>query len=126
MIWDVCVCTILSIAVCSGLWTMQVNHEYFSDFTVRDLRRGRIDGWLYVLNLLSTAWCLVDLVLLWSWSSEGGWSGLSNRWQTLWVFQHAAAALLAALLHILTYRLLSCDKFCGLCRREWGDDDHAG
>lgn len=115
------ICVLLAIAVGTGVWTMQSHHEYFSEFTMRDLFRCRIDGWLYVLNILSTAWCVIDITLQLVWASEVGWSGISDKWQFLWMSQHAAAAVLASLIHVLTYRLLRREGFCSLCKREWGE-----
>lgn len=123
MILDLIVCGLLAIAVATGLWTMQSHHEYFSDFTLLDLCEGRLDGWIYVLNLLSTAWCVVDFSLRFEWMRQVGWTETSTRWQHLWLAQHAASACLASLVHILTYRLLSRAGFCQLCRRPWGDGD---
>lgn len=121
MIFDIAICILLSIGVFTGLCTMQMHHEYFSDFTVFDLLNGRLDGWLYVLNLVSTAGCLVDIVLRIGYISDNGWS--STKWQFLWLMHHAMHALIASTIHCITNSLLRGEGFCRLCKREWSGGD---
>lgn len=122
MILDIVVCVLLAVGVATGMWTMQAHHGYFSDFTVYDLWRGRLDGWIYVLNLMSTAWCMVDFSLRVEWVRQVGWADTGDRWRHLWLTQHAASAVIASTIHILTLRLLNRDGFCRLCKRVWGDE----
>ncbi len=121
MIADIGVCILLGVGVATGLWTMQRHHEYFSEFTLGDLFRCRLDGWMYVLNLISTAVCLVDIVLRIGFVSEFGWS--VSRWQRLWLLPHTSYALISIMIHCITNALLSRDGFCRLCKREWGGSD---
>lgn len=118
MIFDIVICILLSVGVFTGLCTMQIHHEYFSDFTMSDLINGRLDGWLYVLNLVSTAGCLVDLVLRIGYISDNGWS--STKWQLM---HHAIYALTASTIHCITNSLLKREGFCRLCKREWSGGD---
>jgi hypothetical protein len=121
VIFDIAICILLAFGVFTGLCTIQTHHEYFSDFTVVDLLNGRLDGWLYILNLVSTSGCLVDLVLRVGYISDSGWS--STKWQLMWLVHHAIYALTASTIHCITNSLLKREGFCRLCKREWSRGD---
>ena len=107
MVFDIIVVCLLAVSVGTGVWTIEVHHDYFSDFAVPDLLRGRIDGWLYVLNLCSTAWCAVDIVLRVGWLFDVDASRvMSRQWFILWMGLHAASAVIATMIHVITNYLL--------------------
>lgn len=120
MTFDLIVVVLLGAGVVTGLWTIERHHNYFSDFTVMDLWRCRMDGWLYVLNLSSTAWCVSDIALRIGWVMDVGWNdGGGDKWAMLWLAQHAASAVLAILIHCITNALLNRAGFCRMCQRPW-------
>ena len=121
MICDIIVCCMLAVASATGVWTMQRHQDYFSNFDVGDLWAGRMDAWLYVLNSLSTAWCVADIALRAGWIYDVGWgdSGGGNKWALLWLSQHALSAVVATLIHLVTNVLLTRDGYCRLCCQPW-------
>lgn len=116
MIGDIIVCCLLGFAVFTGLYTIERHHPYFADFRLSDLFFVRMDGLLYVSNLLSTSLCLVDIALRILWMAEVGW-GEESTWQFLWLGWHAGHACVSTLIHFTTNRLLNNDDVCALCRR---------
>lgn len=118
MIGEISTASFLLAAVITGLATMQRHKVFFSDFTVGDLLHGRVDGWLYVANSLSTTTCLILLVLRISWLVKVGFVE-EDRWGVLWLICHALSAICSSVLHLTTYNLLHHDGVCRLCKRRY-------
>lgn len=123
MILDIIVCILLVIAVFTGLRTIQIHQAYFREFRVPDLLAGRLDGWLYLMNSFSTAWCIVDLVLRIGWAVDMGWTDtVGLKWSLLWLGQHAGFAINAIIIHLVTDSLLDRTEVCKLCGQVWKRD----
>lgn len=119
MIINLFTLTVLAVAVGTGLFTMNRHQAYFSDFTAIDLINGRMDGWLFVLNSLTTAGCLVDLVLHTTWVVEQIPMTNSYRWMLLWEMVHTGMGAISIIIHMVIHNLLKRDGFCRLCRQPW-------
>lgn len=108
----------LTLATLTGIWTLHRNESYFNSFTVSDMWEGRLDGWIYALNILSTAWCFVDLALQLTLAFKLNWVFVPmDAWHSLWLGLHAGAAFLAMLIHMISNSLLLQDEFRELCKQ---------
>ena len=117
MLWDWIVVAMLLCGLGTGVYTIQRHHDFFRDFRMPDLFRGRFDACLYLLNVLSTSFCLIDAGSRILWLYEVGWDAQTARWRLIWLSLHACGALLATGFHLVTNRLLDRKDFCNLCRR---------
>lgn len=98
--------------------TLQCHHAYFSDFSVRDLFERRIDSWLYAANVISTALCLVDLVVRIGWVYDIGWEdGGGSKWAKIWLTVHFGFACFSTMIHVITHNMLSQEWFRKACRQ---------
>lgn len=109
----------LAVATFSGLYTLHRNHEFFSIYRFRDLVSLRCDAVLYVTVVSSTAMCFADMVLRTQWATQVGWDSTADGWALKWLFMHIGFSVVTTSFHILANRLLSHEKFCQLCRREF-------
>lgn len=100
----------------SGLFTLHVNRIFFRSFTSEDLVNGRVDSWLYVANVLSTACCAIELFIR-GWLMYGQMpDNICRVWFTSALILHLLVGTLSIVLHITTHRLLSKPEFCELCK----------
>lgn len=118
MFYELLLWFILLLSVCSGLWTLQRHYHYFSEHTAKDLWQLRLDAWLYVANVWSTGWCVIDLFIHFTLCYSRNWEpNLEVKLGILWFYLHVGAALIATLIHLITNSLLSDPDIRRRCKR---------
>jgi len=101
----------------TGLRSLHINRLYFREFRTHDLLHGRLDSWLYVVNVISTAVCLVDLFLQIKWLLKGGCRYCGPEWLNYWLIFHFGFSIHAIILHTTTNTLLRKSEFRELFQR---------
>lgn len=117
--YDIFVICVILMGALSGLYTLHCNRDYFKEFSNEDFFNGRIDSWLYVSNSISTAACIVDVVLQTTWFLKGGCPYCDPDWLVFWLTYHLVIAVNAILIHVTTNNLLQKTEFCNLCKRKY-------
>lgn len=100
MIWDSIVWILLTCAIVAGCYTMHRHEEFFEQFTIIELMHGSVEGVLYLINSVSTAGCLIDLVLCMVWAFDIGWTNSGQQWQILWLIWHGFTAGVFFCVHV--------------------------
>jgi len=116
---DLIVIFIHAIAVTTGLWTMYRHGEFFEDFRMSDVLHGRWDAWLYIINSLSTALCVVEIAIRIGWWATINWKFSADFWMYAFLSFHAFSGILATVIHVVTNKLLRKGEFCALCKRNF-------
>lgn len=106
----------LGIAILVGLSTLHRHRGYFAQFTSANVLQLRGDACLYVIVIVSTALCVVDLFLRTFWAFEVGWNTIDAKWSLLWMWLHIFLGLFFIGLHLFTYAILNQVKFRELLR----------
>ena len=106
MFYDLSIIVLLCVAVGSGLYTIHRNADYWKSFTCAELFQCQTLPVIYVLVVLSTSLCVVDIAFRLQWAVEMGWEHAGGVWAFKWLVLHAGIAGNSTMFHVIANRLL--------------------